>query len=341
MDSRANHIPPAQNTHKSFIYPNKFALITGVPTSSNNTTTSHAEVGTPLEAIDIAFITQQTISLIINAPLLICIVRESSKRRHLLNLFFTNLVSVHIMLSIGTIVEKFYYPECSAAMNGGFFVEMFFSLIICSLDRYIYITYPFKYDSLSLAKIAAIIVTSWIISAMFIVFSILFETTSYQITAVSTVLILSAAFVLVTSNIHIYKIVRRHAMAILGNQIPSSAVDIAKESVKVKATYVCLILVTVFVVLWLPLMTHNVLTLLGVYEPTHEKLFTKIVFNVGCFNSIVDPLLYVVFRKDLRESLQKHITKPKVYPMTTIVDVQTTISTRHSSATVMIAETTV
>ena len=109
-----------------------------------------------------------------------------------------------------------------------------------------------------------------------------------------------ATVILTVSNIHIYFIARRHAASILRNN--SAAVN-AKETKVIKATYVCLSAVLSFIILWLPLLIHNGMVLTQFYIPENNKMFTKIAFGTGSMNAIVDPIVYICFRKEVRKKL--------------------------------------
>ena len=60
-----------------------------------------------------------------------------------------------------------------------------------------------------------------------------------------------------------------------------------------KASQVCIVVVSSFVLLWLPFVVHDVLHLLGRYQPADGKTFTVIVEHIGFSNSFVDVLLFV------------------------------------------------
>lgn len=256
-----------------------------------------------LDSVEIVFIIQEVISLCFNVPLLFYIINDKKTRRAKHNRFFMNLLLVHVALSTAAVIATFYLPSISAIINGGFFMEMFLSLVICSFDRYINIKLPYKYAKLTSTKILFIAAGSWGISTIFVVISTILRITPYQMTVVFTSLILLSGIILTSSNVHIYLIAKRHAKAILTNN--TAAADVRKEKKVLKATYVCFALVASFIMLWLPLLLHGVLVMVNMYTPAKEKMFTKIVFNIGCLNSIIDPILYVCFRKELRKNFQR------------------------------------
>lgn len=260
--------------------------------------------GLEIEGIDIAFIIQQVLSLCFNTSLLSYIISDRKLRSKKPNQFFVNLLLVHIILSLAAITSKFVIPFEVAVFNNGIFMEMFFSLVICSFDRYINITFPFKYAFLTTTKILGVIVISWFISTVFVVLAIVLRITNYQTTLVCTALIIFSSVILLISNIHIYLIARRHASLILKNNTAASDA-INREKRSLRATRVCFSLVLSFILLWLPFSIHNAMVLSHLYKPSAEKFFTKAVFNVGCFNSLVDPILYICFRKDMKARLMK------------------------------------
>ena len=288
--------PPPQ---PNFLYKNKEEPNVG------NTTYDDNREGTVSE-LDICFITIEALSICLNAVLFFKIISLRRQRRQKPNQFFINLLLLHILVSMAIIVAKFYLPEESVVVNNGFFLEMFLCLLMCSTDRYIYIKFPYMYANLTTSRIICMVASSWVITGSFVVLSMLFKITIVQSTALCTAIIIVASLVLVSSNINIYIIAKRHQKAIL--KFNTATVDREKESRSLKATYVCLTLVGSFVITWVPLLVHNVLVLAHAHEPTNGSLFTVLAQHIGFSNSIVDPLLYIYFRQDLRESL-KRITR--------------------------------
>jgi hypothetical protein len=271
-----------------------------IATAENGTLSDYVK----LEGIDIAFIVQATISLCFNVVLLVFISSQKTLRKEKSNQMFINLLHVHIIMAIAGVVAKVYLPDESAVINNGFLMEMFLSLIITSSDRYINIKFPYTYAHLTTNNIILIIMTSWFISGMFVMFSLIFKITPFHSTLVCTVLIITATVTLALTNINIYAIAKRHAAAILKHSSPAKPNGKMKSKV-LKSTYVCLAVVMSFIILWLPLLIHNVMVLIKVYKPASGKLFTKIVLHVACFNSLVDPLLYLCFRKNVKQRLRK------------------------------------
>ena len=255
-----------------------------------------------VEWIDVAFFVEAVISVCSNVALSAFIISEKTLRRQKSNYFFINLLHANVILTVGAIVAMFYLTDKSGVINNGFFMQMFFSFFICSADRYINIKFPYKYAHVTKNDITLIIVTSWIVSGAFVMFSLIYQITPYQSSIVCTALSITATLMLTSSTVHLYIIAKRHAVEKLRN---SAAACVTREREVLKSTNVCLALVISFIILWLPLSVHNVLVLAKAYTPANEKWFTKVVFHVGFLNSLADPIIYVCLRNDVNIQLSK------------------------------------
>ena len=213
-------------------------------------------------------------------------------------MFFMNLQIVHIILSITGIIHIFYSSNrVEVILNNGFLIEMFFSLMLTTVDRYVAISYPYTYEKLTTKEVLVAITCSWIIPIVFLVLAFTLKATQQHLTIITTVAIAVAAVTLTISNARIYIIAKRHAIAITGT----------KGKKVLKSTYVCFAIVFSFVFLWLPYLVHNVMVLANRHEPCGKEgvsTFTRGVFQTALVNSLLDPILFVAFRRDMKKALK-------------------------------------
>ena len=287
-------------------------------------------------SIQISFIVQSSLGVCANAALLIFIMTQRVLRCKVTNKFFMNLLTVHIILNFIGIVSKsrLHLRKEEVIINNGFLMEMFFSLIITTCDRYIYIRYPFKYERLTTKTVVFIILCSWVISAIVVALSVIFEASQYRCTMVSTSLILISSITLASSNINIYVIARRHANAIRRN---SRTFANAKEETLpriTKSTYACFAIIISFVVLWCPYFVHNMMAILTIYTPSRDKVFTRAVVHIAWFNSLVDPALYICFNKNTKKVLRRSFQlKPQLSRLDSFTNKSTPITMKADITT--------
>ena len=112
--------------------------------------------------LDIGQLTQTIMTLCCNAGLFIIVGIRKKLRRKKSHQFFLNLLLVHILLSVAGIISNYYSSSIYITLNNGLAFEMFFSLIISTCDRFVFIKYPFKHANLTTKKVVFVLTVSWI-----------------------------------------------------------------------------------------------------------------------------------------------------------------------------------
>ena len=269
---------------------------------------SIANGGKPPKGVYISYLVQAGIPLLFNITLLVIIISRKKLISKKSNKLFINLQVVHILLCISGIVSKFYMSVEVVIFSNGCLVELFLSLILITSDRCINIKFPFEYENIKTKKVILMITCSWVITTIFVILYVEVVTSEYYRVVISTILLGVATFSLTLSNLTIYIIARRHVNAI---QMNTTYCDVKKRKGILKSTYVCFSFILSFVISWLPLFLHNVMALVEEYKPSHKKLFTKVVVRMAMLNSLLDPLLYICFNRDVKRELKMIFTKMK------------------------------
>ena len=207
---------------------------------------------------------------------------------------------VHCTLCIVTMVSQFYTSAIKRIFKNAILIGMFLSLMITSADRYYCIMYPFEYGVTS-KYVVLILLCSWIPSIISVSLSVILGLTNYHCVIICTVLIAVSTLVLLGTNLKLYMVAQRHALVIKKYHVGKYF----KSAVELKATFVCFAIVFSFILLWFPYGVHNALTLVNIYNPSTEKGFTLSVIKLSLLNSLVDPLLFVIFNRDIKEELGK------------------------------------
>lgn len=275
------------------------------PVTSNNNSSS--------SSVEIAFLVQASVCVCANAALLVFLSTQRELRCKVANQFFANLLVVHVVLNVIGIIAKsrYHLRDEEIIINNGFLVEMFFSLIITTVDRFINIRYPFKYERITTRVVLLIITVSWTVSGLIVGLSVVLGTSQYRCTVILTSLLLTAFIILIFSNLSIFLIARRHVRIIRRNTVCLRTLrgtttrynDTVPKMTK--STYACFAIIMSFIVLWCPYLVHNILVLLRMYEPSSERVFTRCVVHFAWCSSLVDPALYICFNRSAKKELKK------------------------------------
>ncbi|XP_065651764.1 D(1A) dopamine receptor [Hydra vulgaris] len=180
---------------------------------------------------------------------------------------------------------------------------LFTNLLVLTLDRFFYIRFPLHYSQLTEFKIFLIIGMSWVLPLLLLFIPNTSQTNVNEIIFLS--LLMMAFFVLLISNICIYRIARVHQKSITKQRksLNKSDSDETKQLNSKKhfnAVKVCFGMVVTFLIFWTPLFTHGITSLCGIRHPT----FTIVTVLLAFSNSVVDPILYSILSVDLRSEVR-------------------------------------
>ena len=143
------------------------------------------------------------------------------------------------------------------------------------------------------------IMATWLIT-VFLTLILIFaaDISNRQLTVILTFTIIISVLTLSVCNFSVYVIARRHYVIIRGQFKKQTTGRIPK-----KPLLTCIAIVCTFCLLWLPYLLHNVLFLGNVYVVGRSKLFSELVLFVASLNSIVDPVIFIWFNRDLKSEL--------------------------------------
>lgn len=256
-------------------------------------------------SVDASYLIQAGLPLLFNITVLLLILSRKKLFQEHSNKLFLNLQLVHIMLCITGIISKLHLCYFVVLISNGCLVELLLSLILITLDRSFKIRYPYKYEGVRTRRVICFIVTTWIISALFVILYVELRPIGNCRVILSTVLLGLASFSLTLTNISNYIIAKKHITFMRKYTINSNR----KTKVAIKATYVCCSIVSLFVVSWCPLFVHNVMVLAHAYEPHSTKVFTEIVVRMAMLNSFIDPILFLCFTLDVKDEIRMILSR--------------------------------
>ena len=260
-------------------------------------------------------IVQSIITSIVNLLVFLLILTQPKLRSKRSHQVFINLVTSHICLSIVIVISELWESTwiefyVMVVITNAVLIEMFVSLIICSADRLFAINFPFRHNDVRKKHVFMILLCSWIIPIIFITLSLKVHIVQLYMTVIMTIMIGVAASILTLSNLLVYISAVKHDRFVRKN---SSSIN-RSEKKMLKASYVCLGIVSTFLLCWVPYFVHNMSTLLKIYRPGSNKHFTIITEHFAFFNSLLDPILFIVLSQDTRNKILELLKRKKEIP---------------------------
>ena len=175
------------------------------------------------------------------------------------------------------------------------FATIFHSLVI-SIERYLAIKHTFIHAAV-VTKTRLIIssAVAWIAAIIFLLFAFAHSQVAFFIAYI--IIISTIAFL----QISVYKEARRHEKRILSQQVSVEArVKFKQEKKALKLTTI--ILVTIFLCYFLPSVLVFIIWRIfnETFSPNFKTLFRHLGFVPMIFNSVVNPVIYTVRKKQFR-----------------------------------------
>lgn len=257
-----------------------------------------------LDGADIAFLIQAMLCLCTSMSLFVFIIMTKNLRFKNSHKFTMNLQIIHMLLCITCIVMRLT-PKVPIILITGFLMQMFFSLILITADRFFAIERPFLYQKLTTKKTIMVILTSWFLTSSFIFLSFVFKLALMDCIIASAALLILATISLSASNLKIYCIARRHAKVIKEQKSCLNKQDQRKEMRVLKSTYVTFTIIASFILLWFPAFVYYIL----VFLKKDTLIFFKVAMQISCLEALVDPILYVCCHKDVKKEAKKKLFK--------------------------------
>lgn len=233
---------------------------------------------------------------LLNLCLIILILRcKKLYRKHNVKCFIS-LFTAHILMAVSQFLSNLYDNVEIPLLMNALLLQMFSSLMIASIDRFLAIKYPFRYNKITTRHVNGTVAISWILSMVFFASIVVINIQQTSLTILSSCLIVVSSLVLTATNFSVYSLAKRHSKAIEKTTVQTT--ENRNPSQRNKFIYVCFALVASFVVLWLPYLTYNILKLLGFNDQCKILLRSTEFFAFS--NSVLDPVLFVLFRKDVK-----------------------------------------
>lgn len=165
-------------------------------------------------------LTECSIVIILNTSLIFIILLRKKLRSRISNMFLINLFIAHILESIvGIARSTVLFTQIKVPSKVNLSVNLFTTATILSylsnmpvtLDRYMAILHPFRYQNMSFKHVLMINFLVWVTAIVFGSLAIFLEMSSKFGDAITFVMTVVMCAVLVVANLRIYRVVRQQA----------------------------------------------------------------------------------------------------------------------------------
>jgi len=193
-------------------------------------------------------------------------------------------------------------------------VASLLNLAAVTLERFLSISYPLRYDAYLTRFRATIIIASlWLVSLFQALLQFAFKNKSRKTQTLYEDLRFALAFGLpclciLIVNIKIYCVARKHATQINASNPQGQSGSSSRAFVKkLKTVKVIALLVGTFMLTWLPYFSLTIYEHHTAYrkKTTSFNVAWKVTEALACGTALLNPLLYGLLRKDVREAILK------------------------------------
>lgn len=214
-------------------------------------------------------------------------------------------------------------------------VASLLNLAAVTFERFMSISFPLTYDVyLNRLRATVIITTVWSVSIFQALFRLAFKDDKadrfYELIQFAVAVALPFLCILVV-NIKIFYVARQHARQINActPEAPSRAFIKKLKIVKIIA-----LLVGTFTLTWIPYWIQNI------FEHHNSNKTSKADLKIGekvtealvCSTALLNPLLYGILRKDVREAIVRGLLCQNVNHLTDVHSLSYSLRTEHMSA---------
>lgn len=255
---------------------------------------------------EVIFKIQGSIIIILNTFVIIVIITHKKLRRKLCHKFLCSFLFVHLLIGIFSMaITNIAQFETDIDHITSMVIARLLNLLIVTMDRFICIKYPYRYQNFTTKNGICMILGAWLLALGYMPLSLLIEK-RYTGAIVRMMLLIVAFLALVMTNAIVYDIVRKQIKKISETLIDSAA---SKKHYKLhqekKSFKMCFMLIASFIILLTPLLIFNITLLIQV----QTKCFIYIVILIAYFDDITSPIIYSTMNKELNATIKKILSK--------------------------------
>lgn len=211
-------------------------------------------------------------------------------------------------------------------------VASLLNLAAVTFERFMSISYPLTYDVyLNRSRAALIITAVWLLSVFQALFRLAFKDDKanrrYELIQFALAVALPFLCILVV-NIKIFYVARQHARQINACTPEAPSRTFSK---KLKIVKIIALLVGTFTLTWIPYWIQNIFEHHN-SNNANLKIGEKVTEALVCSTALLNPLLYGILRKDVREAIVRGLRCQNVNHLTDIHSVSYSLRTEHMPA---------
>lgn len=247
--------------------------------------------------------------------ILVCAMVYADKKLRTMTNYLVVSLSVSDLLVAVVFVPVYIIDHYAKTIIGGYFVAFIllatvFNLCGVTYERYIALTRPFRYRTIvSCQKVCTIIVVSWIVPLLLSLLPLVWDTDveatvhKVYIAVIVTLFIFIPCTAMVCVYMRVLRVVHRFVLRTKGRTCKGNATSHLAGNEE-KAARVFAIVFAMFVLCWLPLIYINICWIFNQTQLiTNELIFVS--FYTLVLNSILDPVICALYKKDFRDVLRK------------------------------------
>lgn len=260
----------------------------------------------------------------VNAVLIVSVLRKRTLRCETSSVYLLCLLVAHFLVGLWglseavlfSITKKLSQLEEDVTARGvsisiyiGIQCYTFSALVLVTMDRYLAIQNPLKYQFISARFIVVSIILSLFPSILFT--ALMLIPGEQHSSAIFCVLSLLGSVFIVFVNVKVYLTARSH----FRNIKKDSVAEDEKQSVLLKkrlmrrqqkSLVITLLLVVTFIIAWLPSYVHLFIAATGRTVPDYVIVIS---FAILSLNSLVDPFIYIFLNGKLKRAVKSLFCK--------------------------------
>lgn len=240
--------------------------------------------------------------LIFNVTLFVTIIHQKLLWQKKSCQFLLNLLVVHSCISLVLYTSQMFPSNIKMYIKVSLLLEMVFSLIFITWDRYQDIRDPFKYENISPYQLPVVLITSWLLSLALFCVTFFLKLTEYYLRIIDITIVIFALNILPPLNTFVYCVARKHVKIVL-RYIMATNPNVNKEIKRLKSTYAGIVISSTFLLCWLPYCVYDIFALTTTY--CKDNIFLQCVEGIALLNSLLHPIFIVAFRPDVKKEMKR------------------------------------
>jgi len=293
------------------------------------------DFGLSFNDLEVILNIENGLGLLINALLIITLVCVRKLRETQANVYLCNLFASYFVRSFASFLLYAFQDDVmifaiALELIQAFFVWSSLSLVLVTLDRFLAIRMPFRYQfQTAVTAVRRVLLFVWLPTIVYIAVTLAVKPSAdvVDIQVVSTALV--ALFSLIISNVYIFTVVRQHirntaisispavtsttttvTTTMTPTPTPTATTNSNQKSRlksitrQIKAAYGCFAFVAIFVAAWSSQCVVLILSMSGNITLMEKLQYMAWTIPLVTMDSFMGPIAYVVFSSEIKSALK-------------------------------------